>query len=292
MSENKLHPIFQADPLIEDAAKRAFENAANEYFTKAADPNQDRAALREQLLKTVQDLGFSEALPGGHDPDTWPDAAAIIRAQAASGAPIDMATLLIRNNTEQAISWDPGPFTSTAQACGGAQAMPDKQTDRLMALGRCLQLTGAMNVAVELSLQYVQDREQFGRPLSAFQVIQHSLAIAAEEVAAATAITDLCVARLVTTGNADSDQFSNLLQAAAIVCGEASTVVYDTTHQVHGAIGFTREYALHRHTINLLRWQDDLATLLGSNIQCAQRLGAQAVTNGGVWKTVTQLMSR
>jgi alkylation response protein AidB-like acyl-CoA dehydrogenase len=135
----------------------------------------------------------------------------------------------------------------------------------------------------------VQDRKQFGRPLSAFQVIQHGLAIAAEEVAAATTITDLCVARSRTNGNAE--QFSSLLQAAAIVCNDASTVVYDTTHQVHGAIGFTREYALHRHTINLLRWQDDLAALLGSNIQCAQRLGAQAVSHGGVWKTVTQLMS-
>jgi hypothetical protein len=290
MSEYKLHPTIKADSLIEDAAKRAFENAASEYFSKAADPDQDRAALREHLLKTVQDLGFSEALPGGHDPDTWPDAAAIIRAQAASGAPIDMVTLLVRDDAEGAISWDPGPFASDTQACAGASEMPDDQTTRLMALGRCLQLTGAMTAAVDLSLQYVQDRKQFGRPLSAFQVIQHSLAIAAEEAAAATTITDLCVSRLVTTGN--SEQFSKLLQAAAIVCGEASTVVYDTTHQVHGAIGFTREYSLHRHTINLLRWQDDLAVLLGSNIQCAQRLGAQAVSGGGVWKTVTELMGR
>lgn len=290
MSENKLRPTIKADPLIEDAAKRAFESAATEYFDKAADPEQDRAALRERLLKTVQDLGFSEALPGGHDPDTWPDAAAIIRAQAASAAPIDMVALLVRNDSEQAIAWDPGPFTSNALACEGAAVMPDEQTDRLMALGRCLQLTGAMDAAVSLSLQYVQDRKQFGRPLSAFQVIQHGLAIAAEEVAAATTITDLTVARLVTSGN--SEKFSNLLQATALVCSEASTVVYDTTHQVHGAIGFTREYALHRHTINLLRWQDDLASLVGGKIQCAQRLGAQAVANGGVWKTVTQLMNR
>ena len=53
---------------------------------------------------------------------------------------------------------------------------------------------------------------------------------------------------------------ATLLDAAAVVADRAVDVVYDICHQVHGAIGFTREYALHRHSLDLLRWRDALVS--------------------------------
>ena len=59
------------------------------------------------------------------------------------------------------------------------------------------------------------------------------------------------------------------------------------THQVHGAIGFTQEYALHDLTRRLFAWRDDY----GSGNDWAQRLGTQAlnVERHELWPLVTSL---
>jgi acyl-CoA dehydrogenase len=64
------------------------------------------------------------------------------------------------------------------------------------------------------------------------------------------------------------------------------------THLVHGAIGFTREYALHHHTLAMLHWRNDLQAILGGETVCARELGNVAISQGGVWQAVTSLMGR
>jgi alkylation response protein AidB-like acyl-CoA dehydrogenase len=81
-----------------------------------------------------------------------------------------------------------------------------------------------------------------------------------------------------------------LLDAAAVVAGRAVDVVYDVSHQVHGAIGFTQEYALHRHSLDLLRWRDHLQLLRGGELRCAERLGDAALEAGSLWRAVTSVM--
>jgi acyl-CoA dehydrogenase len=205
----------------------------------------------------VKQLGFADALP---DHESWPQAASIIRAQARAAAPVDMAKLL---------------------------AGEDKQA---LALGRCLQICAGMDSALELSLKYVQERKQFGRALAQFQAIQHSLAIAAEELAACTAVTDLALACASREGMS-SKRLAALLDAAAVVAGRAVDVVYEMTHQVHGAIGFTQEYALHRHSLDVLRWREELQQLRGGDLGCAERLGDWALASGSLWRGVVSAMS-
>lgn len=285
MGEKTLYPVIKADPLIEDAVRRAFNDHAARYFEKAGDDLAENLSLREQLFRDINDLGFCDALEEINNTDAWPDAAAIIRAQAYSGAPLDMVEVLIRKDHVAAIAHEAGSYL--ARPIGKSTDNPD-DAQVLTALSRCLQINAAMEAAIDTSLQYVQDRKQFGRPLSAFQAIQHSLATAAEEVAAATAATDLALGCLVTSGA--GKRLNSLLQAAALVNCSAVTVVFQISHQVHGAIGFTREYSLHRHTLNLLAWRNDLLTILGSEIKMAESLGKQALQPGGVWTTVTRLM--
>jgi len=279
-TNDALQPALAIDPMVVDAATRAFDDLAAKWF--AGEPS---AAKRAALLEAVLALGFADALPKPDGRAAWLDAAAIIRAQAQAAAPIDMALLLATGDRAGSIAYDPGRYACAATAGGPA----DAAVAAALALGRCLQITGAMAAALELSVQYVQDRKQFGQPLAKFQAIQHSLALAAEEIAACTAITDLALACAAREGVAAA-RLPALLDAAVVVADRAVDVVYDVCHQVHGAIGFTREYALHRHSLDLLRWRDALLLLRGGALRAAERLGDRALAGGGVWRAVTALM--
>jgi len=275
-----LQPALAIDPIVVDAAARAFDDLAATWFSGEGTDEQ-----RAALLAAVVNLGFADALPSPDGREAWLDAAAILRAQARAAAPVDMALLLATGAREAGIAYDPGRY-----ACAATRAaQTDGSAAAALALGRCLQITGAMTAALDLSVQYVQDRKQFGRALAQFQAIQHSLALAAEEIAACTAITDLTLACAVHEGIATA-RMAALLDAAAVVADRAVDVVYDICHQVHGAIGFTREYALHRHSLDLLRWRDDLQLLRGGELRAAERLGDAAIAAGGVWHAVTALM--
>jgi hypothetical protein len=277
MSLQQILPVLATDPLVEEAATRAFNDLAEKWFAGKV--------TRQNLLAAVEQLGFADAAPGD-DGGAWLAAAAIIRAQARAAAPIDMALLLATGDRAGAIAHDPSEYfcAATAPAPASAAALA------ALSLGRCLQVGAAMGAALELSIRYVQDRKQFGRALAQFQAIQHSLALAAEEVAACAAITDLALACAVREG-IRSPRLPVLLDAAALVAGHAVNVVYDMTHQVHGAIGFTQEYALHRHSLDLLRWRDHLHLLRGGDIGCAERLGDAALAAGSAWRAVTANMT-
>jgi hypothetical protein len=272
-----LAPILAQDALVHESATRAFGDLARAWFSRSSE--------REELLAALEELGFAEALPSPDGRDAWPAAAAIIRAQARSAAPVDMALLLATGDRAGSISEPPGTYVCARSAA----ALASTAAHAALCLGRCLQISAAMQAALELSLQYVQDRRQFGQPLAKFQAIQHSLAIAAEEVAAFGAISDLalaCAAREDVAGA----RMGALLDAAAVVAGRAVDVVYDVCHQVHGAIGFTQEYPLHRHSIDLLHWRDHLQLLRGGELRCAERLGDAALELGSVWRFTTSAM--
>ena len=272
-----LAPIVLMDTLLHDAAKRAFSDLARRWL--ASD------SARDGLLAAVEQLGFADALPAPDDLEAWPSAAAIIRAQARSAAPIDMALLLATGDRAGSIS------RAGVYDCASGAAVPDSAAAlAALSLGRCLQIAEALQACLDMSLQYVQDRRQFGQPLAKFQVIQHGLAVAAEEVAACGAISDLALACAVREGVLTA-RMSALLDAAAVVAARSVDVVYDICHQVHGAIGFTQEYPLHRHSIHLLHWRDHLQLLRGGELICAERLGEVALEQGSVWGAVTALMN-
>jgi len=139
-----------------------------------------------------------------------------------------------------------------------------------LALARTVQLAGAMEAVLALALTYVNEREQFGRPIAKFQAIQHNLAVLASEVAAAIRAADSAVAAV------GSDRFIADLAAAKARVGEAAGVVAEIAHQVHGAMGFTYEHQLHHFTRRLWAWRDEY----GSEAQWQQLLGRSLVAEG------------
>ncbi|MDM9560945.1 acyl-CoA dehydrogenase family protein [Bordetella petrii] len=142
------------------------------------------------------------------------------------------------------LRWDAGARGPAARRLGAA--------GRLAAWGAALHaalLAGAMTRCFELTLQYGNDRTQFGRSIGKFQAVQHQLAVMAEHVAAARIAT----AAAFRAGTAQP----GLLPAAIAKAraSEAAALVAATAHAVHGAIGITEEYDLQLYTRRLHAWR-------------------------------------
>ncbi len=152
------------------------------------------------------------------------------------------------------------------------------------ALGRAQLLAGAARAALARSVRYAGEREQFGRPIGRFQAVQQQLALAAAEVAAATAAAEAAAAVATADGfGAAATRFA--VAAAKARTGEAAGVVARIAHQVHGAIGFTREHDLRLVTTRLWAWRDED----GSDAEWNAEVGAAVLAAGpdGLWPLVT-----
>lgn len=121
----------------------------------------------------------------------------------------------------------------------------------LGAILRSAQMIGAMEKVLDLSINYCSERKQFGRALSKFQAIQHQISEMAVELSASSAalstITELGL----------SEKNSNDTAILKIRAGFAAGKIIAISHQVHGAIGFTKEYELSYFTKNLNSWRND-----------------------------------
>lgn len=152
-----------------------------------------------------------------------------------------------------------------------------------LAEGACLrayQIAGALEAALEMTLEHTGTRVQFGKNLSKFQVVQHELAKLAGELACATAAADLAGEAL-----ARGDELG--VAAGSLRAREAAGNGAAIALQMHGAIGFTREHRLHLYATSLWSWRDEF----GGQVFWAKKLGKAALAAGGdgYWPMVTQL---
>lgn len=112
-------------------------------------------------------------------------------------------------------------------------------------------MTGAIDKINDLTVQYTKEREQFGRPIHRFQLIQqHIVNLAGETAIALAAFNNVTEALLTDTHN-------NEVAYARIRLEEAIQTVATISHQVHAAIGTTHEHSLHQYTRRLWSWRDE-----------------------------------
>jgi acyl-CoA dehydrogenase len=121
---------------------------------------------------------------------------------------------------------------------------------------RSVETAGALEAILAMSVRYANERVAFERPIGKFQAVQQNLARLAGETAAALAASGSAADTLVQAESFDDAVF---LEAASakIRSAEAAAEGAAIAHQVHGAIGFTKEHLLHRFTLRLLSWRDD-----------------------------------
>lgn len=151
------------------------------------------------------------------------------------------------------------------------------------ALARTVQIAGAMEWALELSLVHARERRQFGRPIGRFQAVQHALANLAGEVAAAGAAAEAAVRSAEQVQTPAEALFE--VASAKLRASEAAGKVAEIAHQVHAAIGFTERHVLRHATLRLWSWREEF----GSETFWAERLGGLVARRGpeGLWPTIT-----
>jgi len=149
------------------------------------------------------------------------------------------------------------------------------------AWARCVQTIGALDAAVEFSVEHTRTREQFGRPLSAFQSVQHTLAGMAGEVERARAATNLAVAAAADFGF-DSPRTDYAVTVAKVTLGQVVSGVVTAAHQLHGAIGVTIEHRLWLATMRARSWVEEF----GDTAHYARRLGRLALSGADPWDLV------
>ncbi|MEE8077427.1 MAG: acyl-CoA dehydrogenase family protein, partial [Pseudomonadales bacterium] len=184
----------------------------------------------------------------------------VVRAKVS----LDLAVNLAGEPRDKVVSWE-NEETLTL----------DEDPYTLLALARVVQMAGGIERVLDLSLQYANEREQFGRPIARFQAIQHNLAVLAGETAAATRAADAAVDAI------GDERFALEVAAAKSRVGETVGVVAEIAHQIHGAMGFAHEHQLHHFTRRLWAWRDEF----GNEFAWQQRLGQELCDRGadGLW---------
>ncbi|MDX3191685.1 acyl-CoA/acyl-ACP dehydrogenase [Streptomyces sp. MN03-5084-2B] len=155
-----------------------------------------------------------------------------------------------------------------ATATQAATAPPDVEVTALLrrgALARSVQLAGSARAVLESARRHVGERDQFGRPLARFQAVQQHLAALAAETVAMQIGADAAVLA-VEAGDPAADV---AIAAAKATTSASAHAVASIGHQLHGALGYSREHHLGAATTRLWawreefgnesRWQDELA---------------------------------
>ncbi len=120
----------------------------------------------------------------------------------------------------------------------------------------CAYLVGLAQMDFEISVNYAKERVQFGRPIGSFQAIQHKCA---------DMVTDVDGARFImyraawSVAEGEPDAALNVHMAKAW-CSEATRRVVAHGQQIHGGIGFTKDYKIQlffrRQKRSELMWGD------------------------------------
>jgi acyl-CoA dehydrogenase len=138
------------------------------------------------------------------------------------------------------------------------------------ALSRAALMAGALGRMSELTVEYANDRRQFGKPVATFQAVQQHLIHTAQQAALVSLAVQAAV-RALSDGDGTFE-----VAATKVLANEAASIATRAAHQAHGAIGMTQEYALHQLSRRLWAWRDEY----GTEAAWARQLGEQVLAVG------------
>ncbi|HXO79899.1 MAG TPA: acyl-CoA dehydrogenase family protein, partial [Mycobacterium sp.] len=174
------------------------------------------------------------------------------------------------------------PFDVSVDQLHAVDPAVGAELARRGAWSRCVQTIGVLDATAALSVSHTRQRVQFGRPLSAFQSVQQSLAGMAGEIERARAAAELAIAAAAEHGF-DSPHTDYAVTVAKVAVGRAVGPVTSVAHQLHGAIGVTSEHPLWLFTLRAQSWTGEY----GTTASYARRLGRQVLSAEDPWSLVT-----
>lgn len=151
-------------------------------------------------------------------------------------------------------------------------------------LVRSIQVCAALDRILQLCIDHATSRAQFGRPLAKFQAVQNLVSDIATEAALARATTEAALTAAV-AGGWSAPNVNFLVAVARSCAGHATSVVVRNAHQVHGAIGTTREHRLHEFTRAALAWRSEFGSVQYWDEQVTD--AALYASAGGLWSLIT-----
>lgn len=119
---------------------------------------------------------------------------------------------------------------------GGALSLIERAVDEATS-ALCAEAVGVMQAMLDVTVDYAKQREQFGKPIGSFQVIQHRLADMLITIEKAKSITLMATLSLDAGG---TDRPKAVSAAKAFIANAAKTVAQAAV-QIHGGIGIAEE---------------------------------------------------
>jgi acyl-CoA dehydrogenase len=193
------------------------------------------------------------------------------------------ATILPGHNvageSRDSLSWRQTPLPRAQVSASASDLLPELLLRG--ALSRALLMAGAMQTVRDLTSKYANQREQFGRPIAAFQATAQRLVLLNAETELASVAAEIAVRRFSQLGIHSAFEVAT----AKTVNSRAATQVCKHSHQIHGAIGMTQEYQLHRFTRRLWSWRQEW----GSETRWATAVGRSSLDRSGgtLWSLIT-----
>jgi alkylation response protein AidB-like acyl-CoA dehydrogenase len=106
-----------------------------------------------------------------------------------------------------------------------------------------VEAVGVAQRALELGVEYVSQREQFGKKIGTYQAVSHPLADTYVETELARSLAYWAAWSVAE----DDEQAPVAVAAAKSMAAETAVAACERSIQVHGGIGFTWEHVLHRY---------------------------------------------
>jgi acyl-CoA dehydrogenase len=204
------------------------------------------------------------------------EGAAFVVAPSPAGGSLVIETAALGLEAHESVA---GETRHAGTAQDAPVTLVDYDVFAMGALARVAQVAGALDAALARSVEYANERQQFGRALGKFQAVQQALATFAGE-AAATNCAAMGAAQAMGRRSA-----AFAVAAAKLRANRAIGVGTSVAHQVHGAIGFTQEYPLHQLTRRLWAWRSEF----GNDAYWSEVLGRRIVARGAenFWADLT-----
>jgi alkylation response protein AidB-like acyl-CoA dehydrogenase len=213
--------------------------------------------------------GVKTCVPAG----TYADAI-IVAATTDDGAAlflVDPTAAGVTRETQQTMNYTPEAHLTLDDVRVGDDAVIGATDGSALAdvlplatAAACAMQVGVATAAVKLTAEYVKTREQFGRPIALFQAVGQRAADAFIDTSATKLTTLHAVWRLGAGLPAEKE-----VAVAKYFASDAGQRVARAAAHLHGGMGVSREYPLHRYYI----WAKQLELTLGSGTRQLATLG-------------------
>lgn len=161
---------------------------------------------------------------------------------------------------------------------GGAFAAIEAAHELLLAAAS-IEAVGTLRAVLEATCEYARTRQQFGKPLSSFQVIAHRLVDMFTQVELTRSLAWMAADQFGPACEASPRRRRLLLSACKAQVSAACRLVGEHAVQIHGGIGMTDELALSHQVRRLL----GIERRLGDRFEHLGRLAEAVAAGEGIY---------